>query len=78
MWAVAGVGRRLPAAYIDAMEEKCAALAADQDAWTLDIEVVPARLATDVVGPHGIMPMGPPAARPECPVAAELLRNVAM
>jgi hypothetical protein len=25
-----------------------------------------------------VMPMGPPAARPECAVAAELLRNVAM
>ena len=45
---------------------------------TLDVEVVPARVVTDVVGPHGIMPMGPPAARAECGVAAELLRNVAM
>jgi len=78
VWAVAGVGRRLPSAYIDAMADKRDALAADCDEWTLDIEVIPARLATDVVGPHGIMPMGPPAARAECPVAAELLRNVAM
>jgi len=78
VWAIAGVGRRLPKAYLDAMAEKCDAMATDRDAWTLDIEVVPTRLATDVVGPHGIMPMGPPAARPECPVAAELLRNVAM
>jgi hypothetical protein len=78
VWAVAGVGRRLPPAYIDAMVEKCDALAADRDPWTLDVEVVPGRLATDVVGPRGIMPMGPPACRPECAVAAELLRNVAM
>jgi hypothetical protein len=78
VWAVAGVGRRLPSAYIDAMAEKCDVLAADQDPWTLDIEVVPTRLVTDVVGHHGIMPMGPPAVQPECPVAAEFLRNVAM
>ena len=78
VWAVGGVGRRLPAAFIDAMIDKRDALAASQDEWTLDIEVLPARLITDVVGPHGIMPMGPPAARPECPVAAELLRTVAM
>ena len=50
----------------------------DVDEWTLDVEVVPARLVTDVVGPHGVMPMGPPAARAECGVAAGLLRNVAM
>lgn len=78
VWAVAGVGRRLPSACIDAMAEKCDALAAHQDPWTLDIEVVPTRLLTDVIGPQGIMPMGPPAAQAECPVAAELLRTVAM
>jgi len=78
VWAVAGVGRRLPSAFVDAMEQKRHALAEEQDPWTLDIEVLPARLVTDVVGPHGTMPMGPPAARPECPVAAELLRDVAM
>ena len=78
VWAVAGVGRRLPSVYIDAMVDKLGVLAADVDEWTLDVEVLPARLVTDVVGPHGIMPMGPPAARAECGVAAELLRNVAM
>ena len=78
VWAVAGLGRRLPSMYIDAMVDKLGVLAADVDEWTLDVEVLPARLVTDVVGPHGIMPMGPPAARAECGVAAELLRNVAM
>ena len=78
VWAVAGVGRRLPSAFVDAMVDRRDALADDVDEWTLDVEVVPARLVTDVVGPHGIMPMGPPAARAECGVAAELLRNVAM
>jgi hypothetical protein len=78
VWLVAGVGRRLPTAYIDAMAAKRDALAAQQDDWTVDVEVLPTRLVTHVVGPTGVMPMGPPAARPECAVAAELLRNVAM
>ncbi|MFT4658338.1 MAG: hypothetical protein ACI8V4_002528 [Ilumatobacter sp.] len=78
VWLVAGVGRRLPAAFIDAMVEKRAALAAELDDWTVDVEVLPTRLITDVIGPLGKMPMGPPAARPECPVAAELLHRPAM
>lgn len=78
VWLVAGVGRRLPVAFVDAMEEKRAALADEQDDWTVDVEILPTRLITDVVGPHGIMPMGPPAAQPECSFAAELLRKVAM
>ena len=78
VWAVAGIGRRLPGAFVDAMEEKRATLAADCDDWTLDVEVLPVGFPTDIVGPHGIMPMGPSAARGECPLAAELLRTVAM
>ena len=78
VWAVAGIGRRLPSPFIDAMVERRDAVAVDQDDWTIDVEILPARLVTDVVGPLGSMPMGPPAARAECPVAAELLRNVAM
>jgi len=78
VWVVAGVGRRLPTAFIDAMVDQRAALADAQDDWTLDVEIVPTRLVSHVVGAGGVMPMGPPAARAECPVAAELLRNVAM
>ncbi|MFK8024780.1 MAG: hypothetical protein AB8G26_12540 [Ilumatobacter sp.] len=78
VWLVAGVGRRLPSDFIAAMAATHAAAAEEADVWTLDVEVLPSRLFTDVVGPHGIMPMGPPAARAECPVAAELLRKVAM
>ncbi len=78
VWLVAGVGRRLPTAYIDAMEARRAEIAADIDDWSVDVEILPTRLVTDVVGPHGRMPMGPPAARPECPVAAELLTRPAM
>ncbi|WP_051063132.1 hypothetical protein [Ilumatobacter nonamiensis] len=78
VWLVAGIGRRLPTEFIDAMVVRRDAIAADQDEWTIDVEVLPTRLVTDIVGPHGIMPMGPPAARPECPLAAELLRTPAM
>jgi hypothetical protein len=78
VWLVAGVGRRLPTSFVDAMVDKRAALAVDHDDWTLDIEVLPTKFVTTVIGPHGALPMGPPAAQPECPVAAELLRKVAM
>lgn len=78
VWLVAGVGRRLPTEFVDAMVARYETIACEQDEWTIDVEVLPSRLVTHVVGPHGIMPMGPPAARPECPVAAELLRTPAM
>lgn len=78
VWLVAGVGRRLPSAFIDAMVATRDALAEDHDDWTLDVEVLPARLVTDVIGPLGSMPMGPHAVQPECPMAAELLRKSAM
>ena len=60
------------------MVAKRAALVEDADDWSVDVEVGPASMFTHVVGPHGAAPMGPPAVRPECPVAAELLRDVAM
>ena len=78
VWLVAGVGRRLPTAFVEAMKTEYVALAAEQDPWTLDVEILPTRLVSHVVGPHGLMPMGPPAARPECPMAAELLKPPAM
>jgi hypothetical protein len=51
---------------------------ADLDAWDVDVEVLPAGLFTDVIGPGGRLPMGPPAIVPECTVASELLRRPAM
>jgi hypothetical protein len=73
-WIVAGVGRRLPSGYLDAMVAKVDALAADTDPWGLDVEVLPTSMFTHVVGPHGRVPMGPPAIVAECPMAHELLR----
>ncbi len=78
VWLVAGVGRRLPSAFLDAMVERRREIAEGIDEWSIEVEIIPPRLVTDVVGPHGRMPMGPPAAKAECPVAAELLARPAM
>ncbi len=75
VWLVAGVGRRLPAGFVDAMVAKVAALAEDIDPWDVDVEVLPTSMFTHVVGPHGKVPMGPPAIVAECPMAHELLRH---
>jgi hypothetical protein len=75
VWLVAGVGRRLPAGFIDAMVAKVDALAEDIDPWDVDVEVLPTSTFTHVVGPHGKVPMGPPAIVAECPMAHELLRH---
>jgi hypothetical protein len=75
VWLIAGVGRRLPSAFVDAMVAKIDALAVDVDPWDLDVEVLPTSMFTHVVGPHGKVPMGPPAIVAECPLASELLRQ---
>lgn len=74
VWLLAGVGRRLPAGFVDAMVAKVDALVEEVDPWDLDVEVVPTSMCTHVVGPHGKVPMGPPAIVAECPMAPELLR----
>jgi hypothetical protein len=75
VWLVAGVGRRLPSGFIDAMVAKVASMSDDCDPWDLDVEVLPTSMFTNVVGPHGKVPMGPPAIVAECPMAHELLRH---
>jgi hypothetical protein len=74
VWVVAGVGRRLPSGFLQAMADKVEASSADTDPWVLDVEVLPSSIFTHVVGPHGKVPMGPPAIVAECPMAHELLR----
>jgi hypothetical protein len=74
VWVVAGVGRRLPPGFLDAMVTRAGALCADADPWELDVEVLPTSMFTHVVGPNGKVPMGPPAIVAECPMAHELLR----
>jgi hypothetical protein len=75
VWLVAGIGRRLPPAYLEAMVARVASLSEDIDPWDLDVEVLPSSMVSHVVGPHGIVPMGPPAIVAECPLASELLRH---
>jgi hypothetical protein len=75
VWLIAGVGRRLPTAMIEAMVGRLDDQLVDCDPWDLDVEVIPTSLVSDVVGPHGRVPMGPPAIVPDCPSADELLRR---
>jgi hypothetical protein len=75
VWLVAGVGRRLPTGFVDAMVTKLGQMAVGTDPWELDVEVVPTSMVTHVVGPHGVVPMGPPTIVAECPMAHELLRQ---
>jgi hypothetical protein len=74
VWLVAGTGRRLPTGFTDAMVARLDALGDEIDPWDLDVELLPTSMVTDVVGPHGKVPMGPPAIVAECPMAPELLR----
>lgn len=78
VWLVAGVGRRLPTPMVDAMVGRVEQFAATADPWDADVEVLPVRLLTDVIGPGGRTPAGPAAFGPECPMAHELLRSSAM
>lgn len=75
VWLVAGVGRRLPSGFIDAMVDKIDTLAEGSDPWDLDVEALPTSMFTHVVGPLGRVPMGPPAIIAECSMAPELLRS---
>lgn len=74
VWLVAGVGRRLPTPMIDSMVGQIEVFGAECDPWELDVEVISTSLFTDVIGPHGRVPMGPPAIVPECQMAHELLK----
>ena len=73
-WLVAPVGTRLPSGYLDVMEGQLTEMADEFDAWDLDAELVPSSFFTDVVGPRGRLPMGPPATAAECAFTPELLR----
>ena len=73
VWLVAGVGRRLPTPMIDSMVRQIEKLGEEHDPWNLDVEMISTTFFTDVVGPHGRVPMGPPAIVPECQLAHELI-----
>ncbi|MGI9052835.1 MAG: hypothetical protein ACR2HQ_09330 [Ilumatobacteraceae bacterium] len=73
VWAVAGVGRRLPAAMIAAIIER---IGQSFDPWSRECELVPASLLASIVGPDGRCL--PSQVRPECALAPELLRTGVM
>ena len=75
VWAVVGLGRRLPASLFDALRDR---LAAEQrgEPWEGPDEVVPADLIDRVAGPVGFDDPASALRTADCPVAAELLRAV--
>lgn len=70
VWLVAGVGRRLPVEYVDAI---AARVVATGDGWDGDVDDLPAELVTHVVTEDGLAEG--PVLPPGCPFAPELLRT---
>ena len=72
VWAVAGVGRVLPARLWDALARRLA----DDEPWEAAEEVVPLDLVDQVVGPDGPRDPADALTRVDCPVAPELMREI--
>jgi hypothetical protein len=72
VWAVGGVGRVLPTRLWDALVLRLEIAAG----WDGVHEVVPADLIDVLAGPDGGAPFAEASARPDCPVAPELLKGV--
>ena len=72
VWAVVGLGRRLPAAtwrfVLDRLD--------DEDPWEADEEFVPAGTISHVIGPNGYALGTADLEQAECPVVPELIRPV--
>jgi translation initiation factor 2B subunit (eIF-2B alpha/beta/delta family) len=72
VWLVAGIGRLLPRRLWESIEQRLSA----GDPWEADDEIVPLDLVDRVVGPHGPEPVADALKRTDCPVAAELLKEL--
>ena len=73
VWLVAGVGRRLPEQYWQAIVERT--VARDDSAWLSDYDVVSFGLVDRIVTEDGVhLPAEAPA--PDMPLASELLREL--
>lgn len=72
VWAVAGVGRVLPGALWDAMLARLDE--SGDEPWDRSVEVVPADLINQVIGPDGIQETADGLANTTCPAAPELFR----
>lgn len=70
VWLVAGVGRRLPVEYVDAIGDR---IAPEVDGWDGDVDDLPLDLVTHVVTEDGLEDGA--ALGPDCPFAPELLRT---
>lgn len=70
VWLVAGVGRRLPIEYVDAI---AARVVAAGGGWDGDVDDLPPDLLTHVVTEAGLDEAA--SLRADCPVAPELLRT---
>ena len=71
VWAVAGVGRALPASLWDALVRRREAGPAP---WAQATDLVPAGLIDGVVGPDGLVTLEEAVASSSCPVVPELTR----
>jgi hypothetical protein len=72
VWLVAGVGRRLPAEYVDAIADR---VVGGASTWDHDIDDLPVPLVTHVVGERGLTDDVGAGLGPACPFAPELLRT---
>jgi hypothetical protein len=73
VWAMAGVGRLLPARMWDALSAR---LEQRGEPWELDEDTVPLDLIDRLVGPRGPEPVTDGLRRMDCPIAPELIRGV--
>jgi hypothetical protein len=72
VWLVAALGRRLPAAMVDAIADRVSVGPAP---WGLRDDVFAYGLVTHVVGPRGVVAADRSAVVADCPMAPELLRS---
>jgi len=72
VWLAAGVGRRLPEQYVEAIAGR---VIVDSAAWDLDIDDLPVELITHVGSADGVSSQVGVALRPDCPLTPELLRT---
>jgi len=72
VWAVAGVGRVLPAGLWKAL---CQSIESDAP-WEEEAEVLPLAVVSAVVGPAGLVSVDEAVASCDCPAVPELLRSV--
>lgn len=74
VWLVAGIGRRLPVEYVDAIADRV--ICRDEDSpWDGAIDDLPVGLVTQVVTEHGLTDDVAAGLRAACPFAPELLRT---